>query len=212
MSAHKPELMSALLDGELKGLRRMLALRHARSCPLCAAEYRNLRHVRKMLKANPVTMEMSDSPEYFWSKVKREIETRGDVQVKLPAPKLEILDWLMQHQTALVTAAATLVVGVAALWALQQSKPAATSVATLHQEESPATVLVVQTSLERHLEAEGAVVQSFAKVEKVSTAIPNTVATALDSDEADVTVIWVSGLPWTSDITEMKTEYANLDT
>jgi anti-sigma factor RsiW len=210
MSAHKPELMSALLDGELKGLRRLLALRHARQCPLCAAEYRNLRHVRKILKANPAPVAMSDSPEFFWSKVKREIESRSDVQVELPSPKLAILDWLMQHQAAVVTATAALIVGVAALWALQTRKPA--SVVASHQEESPVQVLIVQTSSELRLKPVGAVAEPLAKVEKVSTAIPNTVATALDSADADVTVIWVSGLPWTPDITQMKTEYANLDT
>jgi hypothetical protein len=52
----------------------------------------------------------------------------------------------------------------------------------------------------------------FAQVEQLKTLIPHTTATAFDSEDAGVTVIWVSGLPWTPDMNEMKTEFANLDT
>ena len=49
-------------------------------------------------------------------------------------------------------------------------------------------------------------------VEHVSTLIPNSVATPVETKDDDDTVIWVSGLPWTPDMSEMKTLYANLDT
>jgi anti-sigma factor RsiW len=210
MSAHKPELMSALLDGELKGFRRALALRHVRNCPLCAAEYRHLRHVHKLLRANPPQIAMSDSPEFFWSKVKREIEQHRDEPVEVPAPRLSLGDWLSQHQAAMVVATAILIVGLSALWALQAGKSSFNT--AFHKEKGPAQVLVVQTPDERLLPHGGVVAERLAKVESVSTAVPNAVATALESADSDVTVIWVSGLPWTSDMTEMKTEYANLDT
>lgn len=209
MSAHKPELMSALLDGELKGLRRMLALRHVRNCPLCAVEYRKLRHVRKMLKANPPEMTMSDSPDFFWSKVKRGIEARGNEQAVIPPPRLEIPDWIMEHQAAVAAATVVLIAGLAVLWTFETHWR--TSATVFHKEESPVQVLVVQTTHDRPLKSTGAMSEPLAQVEKVSTAIPNTVATPLDAPDSDVAVIWVSGLPWTPDMTQMKTEYANLD-
>jgi hypothetical protein len=49
-------------------------------------------------------------------------------------------------------------------------------------------------------------------VVRAETAIPDTVATAIAGQEAGVTVIWVSGLPWTPDMTEMQTLFAQLDT
>ena len=55
MKAHNPELVSALLDGELKGLRRLSVQRHVGRCAVCAAEYRNLQRIRQMLAANPAT-------------------------------------------------------------------------------------------------------------------------------------------------------------
>src|SRR5438128_2176149 len=76
MRVHNPELISAQLDGELRGVRRWLVQRHLRRCAICAAEYQRVQRVRGLLAANPVTPPMSDSPEFFWSKVKREIETR----------------------------------------------------------------------------------------------------------------------------------------
>jgi anti-sigma factor RsiW len=201
--------MSALIDGELKGLRRMSVLRHVRHCPLCAADYRHLRHVHKMLRACPPQVQMGDSPEFFWSRVKREIEHRGNEQVEIPAPKLSVVDWIMQHQAAVATATVVLIASLTTLWAFQSRRPE--SLAVTHKEESPAQVLVVQTSHERPLNSESTVAAMLTRVQKVSTTIPNTVATPLDASDSDVTVIWVSGLPWTPDMTQMKTEYANLD-
>ena len=77
MSRHQTETISGLLDGELQGVRRWMAERHVRACPICAAEYRRQRHVRRMLQANPSTDQMSDSADFFWSKVKAEIKGRG---------------------------------------------------------------------------------------------------------------------------------------
>ena len=76
MKLHNPEWVSALLDGELKGLRGWLVKRHVSRCALCAGEYRRGHHLRAMLAANPASPTMSDSPDFFWSKVKREIHAR----------------------------------------------------------------------------------------------------------------------------------------
>ena len=188
MSRHKTESLTGLLDGELRGIRRWLVERHVRSCPLCASEYRRQRHVRQMLQANPLTPQMSDSPEFFWSKVKREIKRRGDDPVKVPVPKLALSDWLLHHPFTVATATAAVMATVGVIWLMQTpTRPIAKT--------TPATMPA-----------------SFAKVEQLKTAIPNTTATAVDSQDAQVTVIWVSGLPWAPDMNEMKTEFANLDT
>ncbi len=194
MNGHKQELVSGLLDGQLKGIRRLFVARHVRACPVCAAEYRHQQHVRRMLRANPPTAQMSDSPEFFWSKVKAEIERRGDQRAEAPTPSLSSLDWLQQNSLALATAAAVLVAALGAFWFVKSQRHGPGEIARL----SPAPAPVAE--------------KNFAKVERVSTVIPNTLATAFDSPEADVTVIWVSGLPWTADMTEMKTQFANLDT
>jgi len=189
MKLHNPELVGALLDGELKGLRRVLVQRHVHRCALCATEYRHLRHVREMLAANPPHAQMSDSPEFFWSKVKREIRAHGDQRVELPSPQVNPFDWLGQHRYAIAAMTATLVVVIAAIWMTQARRPAPTPV-----------IVTAAPPVPR------------ATVEHVSTAIPDTVATTVDTKDTDVTVIWVSGLPWTPNMTEMKTVFANLDT
>jgi predicted anti-sigma-YlaC factor YlaD len=179
MSHHHTEAVAGLLDGQLKGVRLWLVKRHVSACPVCAAEYRHQQHVRRMLQANPPAAAMNDSPEFFWSKVKTEIQRRGEERFEAPMPRLAFPDWLQQHQFAVATAAASLIVVVGILW----------FVGSFH----------------------GTPVD-FAKVEQLRTTIPNTAATTFDSEDAGVTVIWVSGLPWTHDMNEMKTEFANLDT
>ena len=82
--SHHTDIVSGLLDGQLTGIRLWLARRHVSVCPLCAAEYRRQRHVRDMLHANPPAAAMSDSPEFFWSKVKAEIQRRGTERVEAP--------------------------------------------------------------------------------------------------------------------------------
>lgn len=188
MSRHKAETISGLLDGELKGIRRWFVERHVRACPLCAVEYRRQRQVRRMLQGHPPMVQMSDPPDFFWLKVKTEIKRRGERRIKLPIPKLVLPDWLRQYQFAVATAATLVVVTLSGIW--------------LTQTPTPSPVRVVSAP----------VPVSFAKVEQLKTAIPNTVATAFESEDAQVTVIWVSGLPWTPDLNEMKTEFANLDT
>ena len=49
-------------------------------------------------------------------------------------------------------------------------------------------------------------------VVRADTAIPDTAATPIQGQDSDVTVIWVTGLPWTPNMTEMKTVFADLDT
>jgi anti-sigma factor RsiW len=177
MKRHNTEWISALVDGELHGLRRWWVERHLRRCLVCEAAYRHVRHVRQMLAANPSTEAMTDAAEFFWSKVKREIERRGAEQVRVPVPSLRLADWIGWHAPALATAAA----GVIAL--------------------------AVITGV---FFARGGVLPTM--VMRADTAIPDTVATAIQGEDADVTVIWVSGLPWTPDMTKMKTVFASLDT
>jgi len=187
MSRHETDALTGLLDGELRGIRRWRVVRHVRACPLCASEYRRQRHVRRMLQANPRNVQMSDAPEFFWSKVKREIKRRGDEPVNVPIPKLALPDWLLRHQFTVATATAAVVATVGVIWLTQTpTRPTAHAVSRV-------------------------VPASFAQVEKLKTAIPNATATAVESPDAQVTVIWVSGLPWTRNMNEMKTEFANLD-
>src|SRR5882724_12814438 len=100
MRAHQSELISALLDGELKGLRRWLVQRHVSRCAECTAEYRHLSRVRQTLAANPVVPDMSDSADFFWSKVKREIQAQEGKTATVPVPQLSLTDWLSQHRYA----------------------------------------------------------------------------------------------------------------
>ena len=186
MSHHNTEAVTGLLDGQLKGVRLWLVKRHVSTCPVCAAEYRHQQHVRRMLQANPPVAAMSDPPEFFWSKVKAEIQRRGGERVEAPMPKLAWSVWLAQHPLVITTAVLVLVAAFGML------------VQTFRRTPS------VRFSVSKH--------PSFAEVEELKTAIPNTAATMFDSEDAGVTVIWVSGLPWTRDMNEMKTEFANLDT
>jgi predicted anti-sigma-YlaC factor YlaD len=188
MIHHNTEAVTGLLDGELKGLRRWMVQRHVNRCSACAEEYRRQEQVRQLLRANPTVMPMSDSPGFFWSKVKAEIQRRGDERVAVPTPHLAFIDWLGQHQLAVATAAAALIAVVGVLWfmpAFRGTTTVAASVPTTHH---------------------------FALIEHLKTPVPHTVATAFDNEDADVTVIWVTGLPWTPDMNGMKTEFANLDT
>lgn len=188
MSRHHTDMVSGLLDRQLTGIRLWLAKRHVSVCPLCASEYRHQRHVRRMLRANPPTAAMSDSPEFFWSKVKAEIQRRGAERVEAPRPKLVFTDWLEQHQFAIASAAVSLLAAFGILSFVLASHGT-------HR---------VLTTAPRPID--------FARIEQLKTPIPHTAATAFDSEDAGVTVIWVSGLPWTPDMNEMKTEFANLDT
>jgi hypothetical protein len=186
MKPHNSELISALLDGELKGLRRWLVQRHVGRCATCAVEYRHLRHVRQMLAANPVIPSMSDSPEFFWSKVKRDIQTQAGRTESIPTPQLGWLDWLGQHRYAFASVGAVIVVTIGVVLALNAHGPT----------PDPVTNLAANAPL--------------ATVERVETDLPNASATAFEAKDAGATVIWVTGLPWTKDMTEMQTLYATL--
>lgn len=186
MNTHNTERISALADGELKGIRRFLAERHLHGCATCAAEYQQIKRVRQMLQDNPPTAQMSDTAEFFWSKVKRGIEQRGDEPVEVPMPGLSLGDWLGQRRFVLAGVAAVVVAMIGALWLLP-GRP-------------------VEPGPVGHFVPNG-----FAKVDKVSTPIPETAVTAFDSQEANATVIWVSGLPWTADMDEMKNQFENLE-
>jgi anti-sigma factor RsiW len=188
MTHHNTDAVAGLLDGELKGLRRWIVQRHVSRCSACAEEYRRQEQVRQLLRANPTVTPMGDSPEFFWSRVKAEVQRRGNERVAVPTPHLALADWLRQHQLAVATAAAALVAVVGLLWlipAFHAPTTVTASVPTTHH---------------------------FALIEHLKTPVPHTVATAFDNEDADVTVIWVTGLPWTPDMDRMKTEFANLDT
>jgi anti-sigma factor RsiW len=113
MKTHNSELVGALIDGELKGLRLWLAKRHIGRCAICAAEYRHVVHVREMLKANPVQPVMSDSADFFWSKVKREIQAGSNQTARVPVPRLSLADWLSQRREVMIGGATVLVAAVA---------------------------------------------------------------------------------------------------
>lgn len=187
MNEHDTQLVSGLLDGELKGFRLWLAKRHVDKCPVCAAEYRQQQRVREMLRANPPATAMSDSPEFFWSKVKADIQRQGDKRAEASMPALTFGDWIRQHQMAVATAMALVVAIVAVPWLVPSGTRKTVAVNT------------------------AAVSPGFARVEQIKTPIPQTAATSFDSEDAGVSVIWVTGLPWTHDMNEMKTEFANLD-
>jgi hypothetical protein len=169
MKKHRPELVSALLDGQLTGIRRWLVQRHVNRCIVCSVEYRRQHHVQQMLRNNFPVATMSETPEFFWSQVQRGIEAAGNKTIHLPAPRLGLFDWLGQHQNALASAtAAVLILTGTALW-LNQT---------------------------RHVVA-------VAMVEDVSTGLPDTNASAYPTGDKGTSVIWVSGLPWAPDISEM---------
>jgi len=186
MNVHHSEFISALVDGELKGLRRWMVRRHVSRCAACAAEYRHFRHVREMLAANPVTPVMSDSPEFFWSKVKRGIEASEGQTANVPVPVLSWSDWIGQHQFAMASAVTTLLVAGGLALMLRPSPTPAGRVA------------IIQPPV--------------ATIEHASTLIQDSVATSFDSTDSEPAVIWVSGLPWSPDMTEMKIRFAQLNT
>jgi hypothetical protein len=186
--SHNTESVTGLLDGELKGLRLWLAKRHINACPVCALEYRHQQHVRRLLQANAPATAMSDSPEFFWSKVKSEIQRRGEETVEVPLPRLALADWLQQHQFAMATAAALVIAACGMVFFIQTIR------------RTPEVTASVTTPAD------------FAQVEHLKTPVPHSAATSFDSEDADATVIWVTGLPWTHDMDEMKTQFANLDT
>ena len=188
MSSHNTESVTGLLDGELKGLQLRLAKQHVGACPICAAEYRQQQHLRRMLQANPPAIAMDDSAEFFWSKVKSDIQRRGDEPVEAPLPKLALADWLRQQQLALASLATLAIAICGAVWFLQAG---------------PRTP-VVTTSANPST--------GFAQVDQLKTPVPHSAATAFDSEDAGATVIWTTGLPWTRDMNEMKTRFAHLDT
>ncbi len=182
MKLHDPTLIAALIDGQLKGWRRWLVQRHAAKCPTCAVEYREQHHARDLLRNNPPRDVMSDSPDFFWSKVRNEIQRHGPEEISLPEPRLTLADWLREHPAALATVTVAIVALLGAIGLIQfRSKPVA--------------VPVVASST----------------VEKVTTTVPQASATAFHSADADATVIWVTGLPWTPNMTQMQTLYASLD-
>ena len=202
MKRHNAELVGALLDGQLTGLRRWRIARHVKACPVCAAEYRKLEQVRRLLADNPAAPEMSDSAEFFWSKVRREIDRRGEQPVEVPVPRLVLADWLRVHRLAVASVTATVLAMLIAGWLLVGRGPAPSPI-TVQAPRKPANTMVAQTSPVKPA--------GLAQIASVSTALPDAVATAVEGTDSDVAVIWVSGVPWTSNMTDMMTQFANSD-
>lgn len=132
MKPHKPELVSALIDGELKGLRLWLAKRHVGSCPICAAEFRQIQRMRELLAANPVQPKMSDSPEFFWSKVKRDIQANASQRMNVPVPRLSLADWIDQRREVLIGSASAAVAVLAVVVVISLPRTATQRMANLH--------------------------------------------------------------------------------
>ena len=209
MRRHNTTLVTGLVDGELKGRRLRLAKRHINSCPVCALEYRHQLHVRRLLQANPPPAAMSDSADFFWSKVKKEIQRRDEESVEVPLPRLAPTNWLRRHQFVMATATALIIAVGGVVWFMQTTHRApevAVSMPVPAPPQAPKVVVSAPTP------PTPAIPPDFAQVEEVKTPVPSSTATTFDSEEAGVTVIWVSGLPWTPDMNGMKTEFANLDT
>jgi len=188
MKAHDSKWINALVDGELSGLRRFFVERHLRGCALCAAECRRLRRVRELL-AVTAKPEMDDSEALFWSKVKRQIQAGETGTMAAPEPGTTGLAWLGAHRLAVACAAAVALAAGAWLWIGQTRHAAPGTTVTAASVPAPRPV-----------------------VERVSTVIPNAVATPVETKDKDVTVIWMSGLPWTPNMTAMKTKFAHLGT
>jgi anti-sigma factor RsiW len=194
MTRHpKPELISAFVDNELRGNDVRTVKDHLSHCPICAAEYRHVVHVRRMLQENPPQVDMTDSHDFFWHKVRSEIEASDNKVEQVIMPRLSIADWFSQHQTAVtrfVSATALIVVTLVALGVSQRMFRSG--------DNQPQTVAVAVTAPE---------------ISDVNTPlVPHSVASVLESprsDRSDVTVIWVSGLPWVKDMTELQTVTAN---
>ena len=201
MKLHNPELVGALIDGELKGLQRWLMQRHVNRCAMCAAEHRHQRHVRAMLSANRVPIPpMGDSPDFFWSKIKREIQAQPSQSLELPVPRLRFYDWFDRRRYALAGVASgvfCLVAAVATVWFAQVYRSKVAAGATRIRTARAVTHVIPEPAV---------------TVEHVSTFIAHSTATPVPTKDDDDTVIWTSGLPWTPDMTAMKTVYANLDT
>ncbi len=188
MKQHPYEELDALLDGELKGFCRRRVERHLRTCPLCATEFRRHRHIKEMLQENPPAATMSDSADFFWSKVSNEIERRGKQRVRAPLPRLQLFDWLGQQRWAMATVTAGIVAALGLLFVMRTGGPGTGGLVNAPQPPSMTTVAEATTSW------------------------PNSVATVLPAAEhPSVAVVWVNGLPWTQDMTQQQTVYAHPD-
>ena len=208
-------LVGALADGELRGLRRWLVNRHVQRCPVCAADFRAQRQVRQVLAASRVDVRMSDSPEFFWSKVKGEIQRSGESTTPLARPVPAIGDWLRQRQLTL--AAAAMIVTLLSLWWALGTQPTGSSpnlplvakvepaiVGTPDQAPPSELARPAPTAPPRSVSPSPV---KFAEVESADSEIPNATVTTFNSKDTGVTVIWVSGLPWTEDLSEMQTVF-----
>lgn len=183
MKVHQTAYIEALVDDQLSGWRRWMVRRHLSRCPGCAAVYRNHLHVRQLLKQHPPQVEMPESAAFFWSQVRRAIEAESPGATVVSEDAVELSPLERFWQAPAVAPLTSLALGVLLLMGLWWA----------FQPHGPLP----------HART--------AQVTAVETTIPDTVATSFTDEEAQVTVIWVSGLPWTADMTEMQTLFAHLD-
>jgi hypothetical protein len=205
MKGHEHETISALLDGELSRRQRRRVLHHLRACPDCTGEYRRQRGVRRLLRSTAAAPAMPLSGDLFWTRVRGAIQQAAvdaDPSFAPAPPAPATRDWAGGARWAWATvavAAVVVVVGLGVFWQHQPPAPAAPGQVAIAPPPPPRTG------------PPPAPQPVYAEVERAATVLPNTTVSTFDAKQAGVTVLWVDGLPWTPDMNEMQTLYANLD-
>lgn len=174
---------AGLADQQLKGWRRWWAERRLAHNPVAAVEYREQMRARQLLREFPPRKPDPPSADQFWMRVRADIQRASQAPAR-PVPSAHPLTQWWTEPVAVLTAVLVLLVVAASLLAPWYRSQVARR-----------TVAVPPTAVQR-----------------VATTIPNTVASPFHVRETGVTCIWVSGLPWTPNMVEMQTLYANLDT
>ncbi|NQU11352.1 zf-HC2 domain-containing protein [bacterium] len=199
MKRHEQEAISGLLDRELTRRQRRRVVGHLRACPQCITQYRRQRQVRRLVREHAPAPAMPLDAELFWNGVRHGIQATEPEPARAITPAASWLDWVPVPRWALVsvaTASVVVVVALTALWYPGLSRPGSSAPGPVAGVPPPVNPPPRPT---------------YAEVERAATVLPNTSVTPFDSEPAGVTVLWVDGLPWTADMTEMKTLYANLD-
>ncbi len=183
------EWVDGLIDGELRGWRRWAARRHLGRCPHCALRFQQHGRLHRALQDHPTRPDMGQAAEVFWDQVKHSIETTAnatDPAGIVDRPRLTFADWLWQRPVlAPAGALASVALLAGAVWIIS-----GLGVNNTPGPVPPAAMTV--TGMERTL--------------------PHTVASSFDTADGQVSVIWVSGLPWTPDMPTMRSVFGNSDT
>ncbi|MDW8343619.1 MAG: hypothetical protein RMM51_03920 [Verrucomicrobiae bacterium] len=174
---------AGLADQQLKGWRRWWAERHLARNPVAAVEYREQVRARELLHENPPHQPVPEPTDVFWARVRADIEQRHQTT---PVPHTALASWWTRLWTEqpLVVVSAVLALLIAAAFVT----------VAWHRARVTRTAATEPTAVHR-----------------VATTIPHTVASPFHVPETGATCIWISGLPWTPDMTEMQTLFAHLD-